>query len=328
MTTSEEFIEITNKQGLVAWLLPFGATLAKLTFPDKNGVAQDVILGFDSIKEFEKDTASIGKTVGRVANRIKNAEVQFDGKKYVLEKNNGPHFLHGGSNGIGNKLWEIVRHSSRSVSFSILVDEQMDGLPGNAKIDVTYTVNDRNQLIVEHYATCTSAGLIAITNHAYWNLDGSETVAEHILEVDANEYVEVDSTDCPTGAILSVRNTIYDFTSPRKLETLRDIDGVLNIDNDLVTSTQSTPKVSLRLFSEKSGIEVTIRSSYPTIHLYASKYLDTIGRGNEKYGQGKGLAIEPQFHSAAPNFDNFPDVSLRPGENYSHEIVYSLSTIN
>ncbi|CAO4378004.1 unnamed protein product [Caenorhabditis nigoni] len=326
------FIEIANKQGLSATLLPFGATLAKLTFPDKDGKNQDLVLGFNTIDEFESDTQSLGKTVGRVANRIKNSQLKFDGKEYKMTPNDGPHYLHGGPNGLGYRKWELVRHAPQSVSFSVKANEQEDGLPGDAKIDVTYTVNDRNQLIIEHHATCETAGLLALTNHAYWNLDGSEDVKEHFLEVDSEEYVEVDDTFCPTGAIRCVKGTRFDFRSGKQLKAFGESENeVLDLDNDLVIARKDppiTPTSNLRFWSQKSGIELSITTSYPVIHLYASKFLDCSGKNGEHYGANKALAIEPQFHSAAPNFENFPDVSLRPGQDYCQEIVYTFSHVN
>ncbi|EFO97740.1 hypothetical protein CRE_15893 [Caenorhabditis remanei] len=328
------FIEIANKQGLSATLLPFGATLAKLTFPDKEGKNQDLVLGFDTIDEFEADTASIGKTVGRVANRIRNSKLTFDGKEYSMKPNNGPHYLHGGPNGLGYRKWEVVRHAPQSVSFSVRANEQEDGLPGDAKIDVTYTVNDRNQLIIEHHATCETAGLLALTNHAYWNLDDSENVSEHFLEMSSEEYVEVDDTFCPTGAIRPVNKTRFDFRAGGKqLKKSGGAPGeLLDLDNDLVIAKKDPPVTPtsshLRFWSQKSGIEMSITTSYPVIHLYASKFLECRGKNGEHYKPNKALAIEPQFHSAAPNFDNFPDVSLRPGQHYCQEIVYTFSRVN
>ncbi|CAL2043900.1 unnamed protein product [Caenorhabditis brenneri] len=326
------FIEISNKQGLSVTLLPFGATLAKVAFPDKNGINQDLVLGFDTIDEFENDTASIGKTVGRVANRVKDSKLTFDGKEYSMTPNNGPHYLHGGPNGLGQRKWEVVRHDPRSVSFSVKANEQEDGLPGDAKIDVTYTVNDRNQLIIEHHATCENAGLLALTNHAYWNLDGSETISDHFLEMDSEEYVEVDHTFCPTGFIRPVNRTRFDFRNGKPLrESGLPGEELLDLDNDLVIAKKDppvTPTSYLRFWSQKSGIELSIITSYPVIHLYASKFLDCIGKHGEHYKANKALAIEPQFHSAAPNFDHFPDVSHRPGQHYCQEIVYTFSHVN
>uniref|UniRef100_A0A8R1DWZ1 Galactose mutarotase n=1 Tax=Caenorhabditis japonica TaxID=281687 RepID=A0A8R1DWZ1_CAEJA len=301
-----EFIEIANKQGLTATLLPFGATLAKLTFPDKNGKNQDLVLGFDTIDEFKKDTASLGKTVGRVANRIRDAKLIFDGKSYELEKNNGEHFLHGGSKGLGYKTWEVVRHAPQSVSFSVRIDESEDGLPGDAKVDVTYTINDRNQLIIEHHATCHKPGLLALTNHSYWNLDGSEDVTEHFLEMNSEEYVEIDETYCPTGAIRDSKNSQLDFRQGKMLKKAGQEGQILDLDSDLVIAkNELTPATHLRLWSEKSGIELSITTSYPVIHLYASKFLDVVGKKEEHYKPNKALAVEPQFHSAAPNFVRF-----------------------
>lgn len=132
----------------------------------------------------------------------------------------------------------MVRHAPQSVSFSVSIDESEDGLPGDAKVDVTYTINDRNQLIIEHYATCKKAGLLALTNHAYWNLDGSETISDHHLEMDSDEYVEVDDSFCPNGSIKSVNGSIFDF---RKGKRFGEEEKLMELDNDLVIKKNDPP---------------------------------------------------------------------------------------
>ncbi|KHJ75538.1 aldose 1-epimerase, partial [Oesophagostomum dentatum] len=195
----EPFIEISSSQGLTARFLPLGATLASLFVKDRDSNPVDVVLGFDDIKSYKKDNAYIGRTVGRVCNRIGFGNFVFDGKKYKLPIDCPPHSLHSGPKGIALREWEVVRRTPTSVTFRMMTDESEDGLPGDAKIDVTYTVNDRNQLVIEHGATCTSPGVLNLTNHTYWNLDGGETVRQHVLHVDADKYLPTDSTDYPTG---------------------------------------------------------------------------------------------------------------------------------
>ncbi|PIO63333.1 aldose 1-epimerase [Teladorsagia circumcincta] len=135
-----------------------------------------------------------------------------------------------------DKEWEIARQTPTSVTFRIWTDEENDGFPGDAKIDVTYTVNDMNQLVIEHGATCTSPGVLNLTNHSYWNLDGSETVRDHLLQIDADAYLPTDQNDFPTGEIVDVQGTRFDFTEEKPLKSLLDDKGNIDIDNDLVLS--------------------------------------------------------------------------------------------
>ncbi|CAD6186573.1 unnamed protein product [Caenorhabditis auriculariae] len=308
-----DFIEIRNDSGLSVFVLPYGATLASIQFPAKDGKPIDLILGFATKEDYEKDTAYIGRTVGRVANRVKNAEFEFQGKKFELEANNPPHSLHGGSKGIAFKEWEVVRHSNKSVSLRVKVDDESDGFPGDAIIEVTYTVNDRNQLVIEHFATCTKPGVLALTNHAYWNLDGSETISDHILEVSASSYLPVDETCCPTGAILTVQNTDFDFRSPKSLASLADENKLIRLDNDLLLDpvNQCSPHC-VRLRSDVSGIQLDISTSYPKRRFVWTE---------------QGISIEAQFPSAALNFKNFADVFMEPGRQYCQEVVHTFSCI-
>ncbi|VDO54716.1 unnamed protein product [Haemonchus placei] len=301
-------IEISSTQGVTAQFIPLGATLTSLFVKDRDGNDVDVVLGYDNIKA---DNAYMGRTVGRVCNRIRFGQFTFDGREYQLPINDHPHLIHGGPQGI--KEWEVVRQTPTSVTFRIWADEANDGFPGDAKIDITYTVNDRNQLLIEHGATCTAPGVLNLTNHSYWNLDGSvrfHLFLAHVL-----------------GEVLDVKGCRFDFTEEKSLESLVDDRSNIDIDHDLVLSADRSPGHALTLYSPTSGIKMGASTSYPVIHLYGSRHLHSVeGKGGEHYQSGKALAIEPQFHTAFQ--DNFPSIRFDPEQPYFQEVVYTFSTIS
>ncbi|KAJ1357971.1 hypothetical protein KIN20_016254 [Parelaphostrongylus tenuis] len=321
----EPLIEISSTLGLTARFLPLGATLTSLLVQDRDGKPVDVVLGFDNYKDYLNDTMYMGRTVGRVCNRIRHGRFTFDNKQFELPINSPPHHLHSGPSGIALKDWNVVQQTPTSVSFRMCVSESEDGFPGDAKIDVTYTVNDRNQLLIEHGAHCTKAGVLSLTNHSYWNLDGSQSVKNHFLKVGADAYLPTDQGDLPTGEIRPVEGTRFDFTQEKSLECLLDKNGNIDIDNDLILRPARNPHRALSLFSPISGIKMVVTTSYPVIHLYGGRHINCKGKNGESYGSGKGISIEPQFHTAAVNYDNFPDIRLSPDRPYFQEIVYSFS---
>ncbi|PAV58583.1 hypothetical protein WR25_18676 [Diploscapter pachys] len=328
--TSFDFIEITNEEHTVtAYLLPYAATLASVIFQDKNKKPQDLVLGFSNKKGYLEDTAYLGRTIGRIANRIKNGEFEFRGKTVNLHTNLPPHHLHGGPNGIAKRDWEVRSHSKGSVTFGIKTDTSIDSYPGDAIIEVTYTINDKNQLVVEHSARCTEPGVLALTNHAYWNLDGSDSIHAHRLHIAASTYLPVDETNLATGEIASVENTKFDFREPKELGAVKDDDGMIDLDNDWILDKEGPEQLhQLSFWSNQSGIRMDIQTSYPAIHLYAAKRLNTKGKEDAVYGANKALAIEPQLYSSAVNYPGkFPSVEITPEKPYSYEIIYSFSHI-
>ncbi|PAV58930.1 hypothetical protein WR25_10476 isoform B [Diploscapter pachys] len=235
--------------------------------------------------------------------------------------------------------WEVRSHSKGSVTFGIKTDTSIDSYPGDAVIEVTYTINDKNQLVVEHFARCTEPGVLALTNHAYWNLDGSVSIQRslhlktnfqnsihaHRLHIAASTYLPVDETNLATGEIASVENTKFDFREPKELGAVKDDDGMIDLDNDWILDKKGPEQLhQLSLWSNQSGIRMDIQTSYPAIHLYAAKRLNIKGKENAVYGANKALAIEPQLYSSAVNYVGFRIFQIDPMIfqcNYSHALV-------
>ncbi|GMR59238.1 hypothetical protein PMAYCL1PPCAC_29433, partial [Pristionchus mayeri] len=319
-----EFVDITNDEGLRARLLSWGATLVSLWFHDKEGREHDCVLGYDSIQEYEKDGVQMGRTIGRVSNRIKEGLFTLEDRKIQLEKNEGNNHLHGGSKGCSQRNWSIHRRSSNSVTFLITQREELDGYPGDAMIKCTYTVNDLNQLVIEHRAETTVPSPIAMTNHAYWNLDEDATTCLDMhLFVRAHYYLPVDAEQCPNGDTKPVFGTSYNFNKMRRIGPSPPID------HDLILTEHDKNQIVLALECPSTGIRMTMRTTYPSIHIYSAEHFDGSihGKGGRSYPEAAGLAIEPQQYTSAVHFDWFPPVIVHPDTPYEQEIIYSFQHI-
>ena len=210
--------QLLNDKGMSVKLISYGAIIEELKVPDKSGKLVDVVLGYDNLEGYVKDTFFLGATIGRYANRIANGEFKLDGKVYKLAKNdNNINHLHGGVQGFNKKLWqaEVLRQKDRTgVKFTYLSKDGEEGYPGNLKSEVTYILTDDNRLEIDYIATTDKPTIINLTNHSYFNLNGQGkgNILDHIMKINANFYTPVDDTLIPTGEILKVGNTPFDFT--------------------------------------------------------------------------------------------------------------------
>ncbi|CAJ0939273.1 unnamed protein product, partial [Mesorhabditis belari] len=323
-------IELINEKGLRVVVMSRGAILQSVHFPDRDGHVRDLTLGFDNLEGYLADRFFMGQTVGRVCNRIRNGRFELNGRFYQLDINREPNHLHGGGKGCGLRDWEVARRSDTSVTFRVIMKNDEDGYPGDAKIDCTYTLNDMNQLIIEYTGICTEDSVLNLTNHTYWNLDGDETINEHLLEIRAHSYLPTDATKVPTGEILSVEGTKFDFRSAKKLGTLLESDGIGRVDNDYILSdVKHQRSVNILLASEKSGIMMEMLTNYPIAHVYAGEYVtNTMGKGGKIYKPNSGIAIECQGYTNAVNEPKFPSIRVEKGEVFSREIVYGFGHLN
>ncbi|WP_186753747.1 aldose epimerase family protein [Echinicola salinicaeni] len=317
---------LSNDNGMKASITDYGVTLTHLIVPDRDGKGTDVVLGFDSIEEYEgeaymKAYSYMGATVGRVCNRIDGGKFALEGKTYQLDNAKGGHHLHGGKIGFDKKIWDAEEVSS-GVKFSYLSPDGEENYPGNLKVEVIFTLSDDNQLLISYAAETDKTTVINLTNHSYFNLSGdfSKTVLEHDLKVNAPFYVSVKEGSIPTGEILSVKDTPFDFTESKKVK-----EGVFSdhpqtlIGNGLdqtVVFDKSQP--NLVLSEAGTGIQLELESSEPGIQLYSANYFDGTVKGKGAvYPKHGGIALETQHFPDSPNQAHFPSVKLQPGEKFS-----------
>lgn len=336
---------ITNKNGASVDLSTFGATITSIKVPDKNGKLVDVTQGYNSVTPYE--TAPIGHaggTIGPVVNKIDGAKFSLNGETYNLEanKDNGKTHCHGGSEGFDVKNWK-AKVLSDGVEFTYLKKDLENGYPGNVEAKVIYRFDNNNNLHINYHATTDKDTLINMTNHTYFNLDGSEntqenSVYDHIVTLPNSSHItENNEISIPTGKILEVKNTPFDFSAPQKIGDVIDkeseqlkISGGFDQNYVIDDYDGKTIKEIADVKSEKTGINLKVSTNLPGFQFYTSNHLDKKsqpeGKSGTRYEKRSALCIEPQFFPNAINTKEFEEKGiLKKGEEYNREIIYSFS---
>lgn len=328
---------LENESGCRVKLTDHGATIVSFEAPDRNGDIADVVLGFDSVVGYESsDNQYFGCTTGRIANRIAGASFVLDGRRYDLTANDGNHQLHGGVERSLDKVqWTVVGRGDDStgqwIEFTYTSPDGEEGYPGNVEFFVRYSLRDDCSLEIHSRARTDRRTVVALTNHAYWNLDGAGagTIDDHVLRIPASRYTPADDTMIPTGEIATVGGTNLDFRDATaigarvgELESTpaRGYDHNFVIDD----SGEGVMEVA-RLYSPRSGRELIVESDEPGLQFYTGNWLrGQLGKGGQRYGKRGALCLEPQHFPNSVNETAFPSVVLKPDEEYSQRIVYRL----
>ena len=319
--------EITNKNGLQMKVINYGATITSLKIPLKSGELVDVVLGFDTLgaylKSFELESAPyLGATVGRFAGRIKDGEFKLNEEKFQLYKNNENNSLHGGNLGFSQKIWSVKNLNSGrnpSVTLTYVSPAHEENYPGELSVELTYTLSEENELIVEYVATTTEDTIVNLTHHSYFNLDGHQsTISEQEIMVNSQKLLETTSDSIPTGRFLNVANCPFDFTSARTCPSKIDNTFVLNKDEEFAAS----------LFNKSNNLKMLVYTNQPGIHIYVGgNCFNTIkGKENADYHTLSGICFETQNFPDAPNHENFPSSVLRKEEIYHHKTIYKFQS--
>ncbi|AUX47321.1 aldose 1-epimerase [Sorangium cellulosum] len=328
---------LTNANGLVAKVMTYGATVTELHAPDKAGKIGDIVLGYDNLDGYLKNSPYFGSTVGRVANRIKNAQFQLEGKTYKLAANNGAHALHGGKKGWDKVVWDaeaIETPDGPSIKLTYVSKDGEEGYPGTVNATTTYTLTHKNELKVEMSATTDKTTIVNMAHHSYWNLggQGSGSVAEQELTLHADSYTPPDATLVPSGQIKPVKGTPLDFTAAKPIgKDLKAVGGkpVGYDHNFVVNGDPHKLREVARAKDPKTGRVLTVEADQPGVQFYTGNFLDgTItGKGGAVYNQYSGFCLEPQKF---PNSINVPawkdEVILKPGQRYTQTVVYRFTT--
>jgi aldose 1-epimerase len=317
-----------------------GATLVQLHIPDKSGEVADVVFGFDSVAGYESEgNAYFGCVAGRVANRIAKGKFKLDGKEYTLAINNDPNHLHGGGERSFDKVvWDARPYDNergQGVVFSYTSPDGEEGYPGTLTAKVNYFVpHDHNLLSIRYSATTDKATPVNLTNHAYFNLSGqgSPTIHDHLLRINADSYTPVDDTLIPTGEIAPVAGTPLDFRKPTKIgariEKLEDT-AALGYDHNFVLKeipTGQKMRLAAVLTDPKSGRVMRISTTEPGVQFYSGNFLDGVkGKDGATYAHQSGLCLETQHFPDSIHHDHFPSTVLRPGEKYESHTVFNFS---
>lgn len=317
---------LTNSKGTQMEVITYGASLSSLKIPLKNGELVDVVLGFDNLENYIQSfdlegPPYMGTTVGRYAGRIHKASFILNGQAIALEVNNNGNSLHGGNDNFSKKIWK-VKSVSQGSDPSICLSYQSPALeanyPGELSVEVRYTLTEENELQIHYSAQSSEDSIINLTHHSYFNLDGHKgNVRNQLLKVNASEVLEVNQDCIPSGKILGVANTDFDYLSPRNCPA--------SIDNTFVLSEKKQAAASLR--SELNNLEMTVYTDQPGLHIYVGGNCFNTIKGKEAadYHQYSGICFETQNFPDAPNHSHFPSALLKKGETYTHNTTYKFN---
>jgi aldose 1-epimerase len=319
-------VRLLNDFGLKAEILNWGGTLKSFEAPDKNGISEEITLTFDNFRDFEDSSPYFGSTIGRVANRINKGEFEIDGSSYKLTRNeNNLHHLHGGEVGFDKVIWEMSHSKTEnqsSVTLRYVSIDGEEGYPGNLIATVTYILTNQNELIIDYEATLDKPCPVNLTNHTYWNLSGNskKSILDHKLELNCDTYLPVDETLIPSGELAPVKDSAWDFTTPKTIG--QDIEQAGDYDHCFVISknNSSNNKYFARLHDPVSGRRMTITTTEPSVQFYSGNFL---GTGKVAYiKKYSGLCLETQRYPNAINQSQFPSIKIKPGDIYHQRTVH------
>lgn len=317
---------LTNKNGLQAEILDYGATIRSILVPDRQGKMVDVALGYDTIEEYLSNDGYLGATIGRFANRIKGATFDLNGETYPLCANNGENHLHGGKCGFDRYIWD-VEQSDDGLKFSRLSPDGEEGYPGNLKITVSMGW-EGNSLMIRYDATTDRDTVINFTNHCYFNLNGKGNILGHQMEISSLEYTE-NGPDCaPTGRILPVDGSAMDFRTPKTIcrDIFSDDPSVKyfgGYDSNFVL--HSHP-VAITV-GDLSGITMITDSDQPGLQLYTGNVLTRRrGKGGADYDIHSAFCLETQHFPDSIHHPQWPSCILRAGERFRSFTSYTFPT--
>lgn len=324
---------ITNGT-ITAQITNFGGYVVGLFTPDKDGNYDNVVGHNDNIQQYQGFSRNpVGSALGRYANRIANAKFSIDGVEYQVTKNNGEHILHGGNKGFGSIVWDVEKVKKNSVTLSCLLEDGLDGFPGNIKTYLTFAITRDNGLSISYSATTDKATVCSLSHHIYFNLEGFHggDILGHVLSIDSDSITESDATLIPTGKFLPVDGTLFDFRKPVKIgdrqfampagrgfgpgqPAIQIPDGMVrSYDQNFCLNHKKAGKVEkvATLYSPASGRQMEFLNNHPGMQLFT--------------GNRAAVAMESQMYPDSPNHPEFPSTLLRPGKKYQHTVIYRFS---
>ncbi|MER3465192.1 MAG: galactose-1-epimerase [Chitinophagaceae bacterium] len=326
---------LKNNQNITVAITNYGGRIVSILVNDKSKTQRDVVVGFGSVDGFiQSSEPYYGALIGRYGNRIAKGKFSLNGEEYCLHLNNGKNSLHGGVKGFQYVVWDVKEVSENCIKLHYLSVDGEEGFPGNLDVHVTYSLNDKNELLMTYEATTDKATVLNLTNHAYFNLNGqgSGTIEEHILMINAEQYTPVDETLIPTG-IESVKGTPFDFTQPIAIGARINADNIQikyggGYDHNFVLADGSrNMKLAAKAYSPESGISLEVVTMEPGVQLYTGNFMkgDNLLKGGLPDNKRNAFCLETQHFPDSPNHPEFPSTVLYPGKQYHTETIYRFS---
>ena len=320
-------IKIENKHGLAIEILNYGATVSKLYVPNKFGAKTNVVVGLINPEDYlsppyERHTLFLGASIGRYAGRLGGNSLKISGKHYDIYSANGVH-MHGGRNGLGRRTWKILnvnKGENPFVELGITSKHLDEGYPGNLEVTVRYTLLESNTLRVTYFAKTDRNTVVNLTNHAYFNLDGGGTILNHKLVLNSLKRLEVDEKQLPTGRLVKVRNSRFDFTTMRKIGD-NDFKG---LDDTFVLNDNQYSSATLS--SKKSGILMKVHTNQPSLVVFTPQAFPILPL-NATYRNYGAICFEAQNYPDAPNITSFPSAMLAPNEVYHNSTTFTFDLV-
>lgn len=329
---------LTNEAGMAIKLITFGGILTTIRVPDRKGDFANVALGFDRLEQYEAERAYFGAITGRCANRIAGGKFSLDGVAYELFKQDGRSALHGGEVGFDKRVW-AAREIASGVELAYISRDGEEGYPGNLAVTVRYSLDEGNVLRIDYSAVTDAPTVLNLTNHSYFNLmgEGEGAIDDHILTLNAEGYTPTDANQIPTGEIVSVAGTPFDFRRPKTIgpgqrSANQQIRMAKGYDHNFVLNRAGLSDGQLgfaaRVYEPRSGRIMEVWTTEPGVQFYAGNMLDSnlVGASGRLYRQSDGLCLETQHYPNSPNQPGFPSTVLRPGERFASTTEYSFST--
>ncbi len=329
---------LKNQKGMEVNIMTYGGIITSLKVPNKAGVSEDVVIGFNNLEQYTKANPYFGALIGRYGNRIAKGKFTLDGKEYSLAINNAPNALHGGPEGFHRVIWTAEEAKGGDVAtlkLKYLSKDMEEGYPGNLTVFVTYTLKNDNSLDVLYEATTDKKTVLNLTQHSYFNLsaDFTKPILDHQITIDADKLVPIAATLIPTGKLTDVTNTPFDFRKPKTVG--KDIEAKdeqlkngLGYDHCWVLNKQDKEdRFAASAYEPTSGRLLEVYTDQPGIQFYSGNFLDgTLPmRKGGTYARRTGFCLETQHYPDSPNQKDFPTTVLNPGEHYKTKTTFKFS---
>jgi aldose 1-epimerase len=327
---------LKNNNGVEMCVTNYGGKVVSLLVPDKENNFVDVVAGYDSIDSYLKSgEIYFGAAIGRVGNRIALGKFSLNNTEYKLAVNNGPNHLHGGNKGFHAVVWDAKQIDESTLELSYLADDMEEGYPGNLQIKMVYKLTEDNEFSIEYYATTDKPTVCNLTHHSYFNLsgEGSETILDHVLQINADAFTPSDEGLIPTGEIIPVAGTPLDFTSPTAIGERIEADydplkaGFGYDHNFVLNKEKGKVELAATAISPVTGIQMDVYTDQPGIQLYSGNWMNgtEIGKAGKAYQKRAAFCLETQHFPDSPNEPSFPSIRLNPGETYRHTCIHKFS---